>query len=333
MKHPSKSTTSAKFGAAGLAFTLLLAACGGSEEGLHDEKSELEEVQETANEALAKAEAAELAISGLEAELAFMEEEAGHGEDADDEEAGHGEETDSEEADHGEEAEEEHAGPAHWGYEGEEGPASWSELDENYAACEAGISQSPIDVTSSDAFVVGLNDLELDWSDSEISVIDNGHTIQANVAAGNTTDFDGTSYDLLQFHFHRPSEHTVNTEAFPMELHFVHADADGNLAVVGVLLAEGEENAAFDGIWAAQTAEGDDAVIAGFDLTSLLPENMERYRYSGSLTTPPCSEGVNWNVLTNPVELSEDQVEAFLYEGNARPVMPLNGRSVLSDEG
>lgn len=333
-----KSVVCAKFRllSAGLAVSMLGASCGlgTTADADHAEgdsavsSEEIEALTEKAEEALEKAEDAERAIEGIEAELLAMV----MAEDGEGAEGGHGQSDSGHGESESEPEEEVHAGPIHWSYSGEEGPSSWAELSADFAVCEAGVAQSPIDIVSEESFVVGLDDLGFSWSETDIEVIDNGHTIQANVAAGNTTTFDGQTYDLLQFHFHRPSEHTVENEAFPMELHFVHADANGSLAVVGVLLAAGEENEAFDGIWSAQTATGSDAVLEGFDLSSLLPEDLGRYRYSGSLTTPPCSEGVNWNVLSSPVSLSQDQIDAFLYEGNARPIQNLNGRSVLSDD-
>lgn len=328
--NPATETRKRKSIALGLGMAMLFGACGSSSDEASEDHgaSELDRVSEQAAEALEKAENAEHAISKLEREieqlaegvpvLAFEDHEAEAAEE------------DAHAAPEEEAPEEEHAAP-HWGYEGAIGADMWSSLSEDFAVCESGVQQSPIDIATGSTFVVGLDNPQLNWTASSLEVIDNGHTVQANVSAGSTTVFDGSTYDLLQFHFHRPSEHTVDGEAFPMELHFVHADAAGNLAVLGVLLNVGEEeNAAFSSIWAAQA--GDQPAIEEFDLTTLLPENLSRYRYSGSLTTPPCSEGVNWNVLAAPVSLSQAQVDTFLYNGNARPVESLGSRSVLSDE-
>jgi len=223
------------------------------------------------------------------------------------------------------------AGVEHWGYEGPGGPESWASLDREFGLCESGVQQSPIDIPTSTAFRVGLDDLVLDWNPSDLTLVNNGHSIQANVAPGNRTVIDGVSHDLLQFHFHKPSEHEVDSEVFPMELHFVHADDEGSLAVVGVLLEAGAANPAYDVLWADQPGEGVETDIADFDMTSLLPADLGRFRYTGSLTTPPCSEGVNWNVLAEPASMSADQIANFLYEGNARPVQGLGSRTVLQD--
>lgn len=334
----TKENKSAKRYAAVLVFGLFAASCGtgsAGEAGVSAEESKLEKVSETAEEALEVAEDVERAVESLEREVSALETELANLEHNTGEDDGHGDSAGGGESsdDHGEPAEGEAASPPHWGYEGEEGPAKWATLSDEFAVCEAGVQQSPIDIAASSAFMVGLDDLQTNWSESTIEVIDNGHTIQANVASGNTTTFDGAAYDLLQFHFHRPSEHTVDNEVFPMELHFVHADASGNLAVVGVLLGVGDDdNEAFASIWNAQAAQGEDAAIADFDLGALLPDDLARFRYSGSLTTPPCSEGVNWNVLSTPVALSQAQIDSFLYSGNARPVQGVNNRAILVDQ-
>jgi carbonic anhydrase len=321
---------------------LIAASCGSGEvEDAGTEHVSVDHAEEMAEEALATAEQAMRAVEALERELeeapdelAHTDEEDGHDEDDHDDEDEDGTESDHASDEMDEEEADAHE-PGHWSYSGETGPDHWAEISAEFALCEAGVEQSPIDIVDSDAFEVGLDDLVLSWQPSSLTVLNNGHTIQANVAAGNTTTFDGVDYDLVQFHFHKPSEHTINSEPFPMELHFVHATAEGDLAVIGVLLAEGEANPAFDILWAAQDETDAEteatAEVADFDLTSLLPDDLSRYRYSGSLTTPPCSEGVNWNVLANPVTMSTAQIEAFVHDGNARPVLPLGQRSVLVD--
>ncbi|MEZ5412032.1 MAG: carbonic anhydrase family protein [Acidimicrobiales bacterium] len=223
----------------------------------------------------------------------------------------------------------------HWSYEGEEGPEHWASISAEFEACESGVNQSPIDLVSR-TLEVGLDDLQLDWKPSELTIVDNGHTIQANIPAGNTSVIDGVVYDLVQFHFHKPSEHEVKGEAFPMELHFVHKNAAGGLAVIGVLLTVGEANPAYDVLWAAQpeavTAGGEGNKVAGFDLTELLPPDRHAWRYPGSLTTPPCTEGVSWNVLATPAAVSQSQIDGFRYDHNARPVQEIGDRLVLADK-
>lgn len=223
--------------------------------------------------------------------------------------------------------------PPHWGYEGEHGPAHWAELEEGFALCAAGHAQSPIDVTG--ATDVGLSDIAFHYGETPLSVLNNGHTIQVNVAAGSYITYNGRDYQLLQFHFHHPSEHTVDGEAAPMEIHFVHS-ADGDLAVVGVMLtADAMAADAYAPIFANLPAEAETTTDTDVTLriADLLPEDTTFTTYSGSLTTPPCSEGVRWLVLDTPMSLSGEAIEAFaaLFELNARPVQPLNNRDLLHD--
>lgn len=224
--------------------------------------------------------------------------------------------------------------PVHWTYEGEEGPEHWGEINEDYALCGAGKTQSPINISS--AYSTDIIDISFDYSESALNILNNGHTIQVNYDAGSSITYNGVTYDLLQFHFHHPSEHTVEGVATPLEVHFVHRDADGNLAVVGVMLAEGEaDNAAFAAVFASLPAEKSevetlDATISAADM---LPQTATYFTYSGSLTTPPCSEGVRWLVMQEPVTLGAAQIEAFstIFELNARPVQSLNARDILLD--
>jgi carbonic anhydrase len=224
------------------------------------------------------------------------------------------------------------ATPAHWAYEGAAGPSNWGDLDPAYAACSDGRAQSPIDIagaTSGD-----LPDIDLaEGSLSPVGVINNGHTIQVDAPPGNTITVGGETYELAQFHFHTPSEHAIDGTRQAMELHLVHRNADGRLAVLGVLLEEGAEHAAlapvFDSIPATTGAER--SVDAGIDLAALLPDDRSTYRYDGSLTTPPCSEGVAWIVFAEPMTVSTAQLEAFrsVLPANARPLQPANGRTLV----
>lgn len=225
--------------------------------------------------------------------------------------------------------------PPHWTYEGEEGPDHWGELDAAYEMCALGLEQSPIDLTDAEAFdLVGV---QTNYQPSALTIFNNGHTVQVNYDAGSTLVVNGVTYELAQFHFHTPSEHTIDGAAFPMEVHFVHRSADGDLAVIGVMLVEGEvDNEAFAPVFAALPSEaGDPSTIAGvtIDASAMLPAEQMFYTYRGSLTTPPCYEGVRWIVMTTPVELSAAQIEAFhaLFELNARPVQLINERDLLVD--
>jgi len=195
------------------------------------------------------------------------------------------------------------------------------------------VNQSPINVTDSiDAL---LHDIEFNYNESSFGMINNGHTIQLNYGSGSSITVDGQTFELLQFHFHSPSENHINGVSYPMEVHLVHKDAEGNLGVVGVMFEEGQENAMIAGLWShlAEAAVGhevkkDDIKVNGY---ALLPNNKEYYRFNGALTTPPCSEGVQWMLMKNPIEISSAQVKQFvdLIGHNNRPVQNVNARPVL----
>ena len=231
----------------------------------------------------------------------------------------------------------------HWGYDGHEGPANWGALSPDYSLCADGSAQSPIDI--SDASELDLIDIEFHYGETArglettSSIYNNSHTIQVNVAAGSTIIYNGISYELLQFHFHSPSEHTIDGVATPMEVHFVHHDPNsGTFAVVGVMLIEGEDaNDAYAAVFDHMPAEVGEPEAMGSPLLlmELLPERHTFYTYQGSLTTPPCSEIVRWLLLDTPVELSAAQIEAFtaIYDGIARPTQPLGKRDLLQDNG
>jgi len=224
--------------------------------------------------------------------------------------------------------------PPHWTYEGEEGPSHWGELDKTYAACGTGKSQSPIDVANPSE--QDLTNISFHYEPSEVNILNNGHTVQVNYDAGSYIELDNVRYNVVQFHYHAPSEHTIDGESFPAELHIVHKSADGNLAVVGILLKEGTENVAYQPFISNLPAEKTDPKDAGvkIDAIDLLPSVQTTFRYSGSLTTPPCTEGVNWLLMTTPVELSMQQLTALdsLFEsGNNRPVQPMNERTLIED--
>lgn len=218
----------------------------------------------------------------------------------------------------------------HWSYEGTGGPAKWGDLDAANRACAVGLQQSPIDIEA--AIKSQLPVLKLNWSKSADTIVNNGHTIQLNFAEGSTLTLGDVKYKLLQVHFHRPSEHMIGGKNFPMEAHFVHRNETGGLAVVGVLMTEGRSNAAFGKIVKTMPAEGP-AVKADptIDPHAMLPTKLSYFRYPGSLTTPPCSEVVEWLLLTTPIQVSATDIAAFakLYPMNARPVQKDNRRYVL----
>jgi carbonic anhydrase len=220
---------------------------------------------------------------------------------------------------------------AHWSYEGSGGPAKWGDLDDANKACSLGSQQSPINIGPT--IKSQLPALKLSWDKTADTIVNNGHTIQLNFAEGSTLKLGGTSYKLLQVHFHHPSEHLIGGKSFPMEAHFVHRADSGALAVVGVMFTEGKPNATFSKIVATMPAKEGPAVkaVAAINPNGLLPAKLGYYRYSGSLTTPPCSEVVEWLVLTDPIQVAAADVAGFakLYPMNARPAQKDNRRYVL----
>jgi len=219
---------------------------------------------------------------------------------------------------------------AHWSYEGNSKPENWAKLDAKFKVCAVGTEQSPVNLSG--AVTAQPDNLALKWSSEPFQVINNGHTIQANTGGTNTLDLDGKSYSLKQFHFHAPSEHALDNKRSAMEVHFVHAAADGGLTVVGVFMKVGKANAAFRDVMAnAPAKEGESKTKTTIDPNVMLPEKRGHFRYEGSLTTPPCSEIVNWVVMENPIEVAEADVAAFvkLFPNNARPLQALNRRFLL----
>ena len=228
--------------------------------------------------------------------------------------------------------------PPHWGYAGDIGPEHWAELVPENKLCAVGTRQSPIDIR--EGLAVDLEKISFDYRASSFSVLDNGHTVQVNVAAGNGLTVMGRRYELVQFHFHRPSEERVNGKQFDMVAHLVHKDAQGRLAVVAVLLERGPDNQPqplIQTVWANLPLEKGEPLPAQvqIDLNQLLPAERGYYTYMGSLTTPPCSEGVLWMVMRQPVALSAQQLGIFarLYPMNARPLQAGSGRLIKESLG
>lgn len=219
---------------------------------------------------------------------------------------------------------------SHWSYGGDTNPTQWGRLGHDFALCETGRDQSPIDID--DAVVSKPSTLAFNYSSTPLEIVNNGHTIQVNYDEGSSVSIDEDEYELLQFHFHTPSEHTQEGVASAMEMHLVHRNEAGDLAVVGVMLQKGEANPAIDTVWANIPAEEGTNEVEGIMINAadLLPDSIAYYSYAGSLTTPPCSERVRWNVLKEPIQVSEEQIDAFeaIYQVNARPVQPTNGRMI-----
>lgn len=222
------------------------------------------------------------------------------------------------------------AAAPHWEYEGAEGPTHWGDL-EGYAVCKTGQKQTPIDITTATK-LSPPQDLTLNYKDTVMKLVNNGHTAQVNYDSGSTMAFQGKTYDLIQFHFHDPSEHHLNGTAFGMELHLVHQNAaDKSLAVVGVMLKEGAENPFLAKFWNDIPAKaGTATATTSLNVKQVVPTDSHFYTYAGSLTTPPCSEGVRWLVMKQPMDVSKAQIEQFhtIFGNNARPIQALNNREV-----
>lgn len=225
----------------------------------------------------------------------------------------------------------------HWGYEGDEGPEHWGELDPTFAVCADGKEQSPINIVTSNTQLNDSVQLEIHYESTSFTLMNNGNTIQANpTTESNFIELDGERYNLLQFHFHQPSEHQFEGKNLAMEMHFVHKNESGDLAVIGVLINEGMRNTALANVWTNlpdEKTEHDLKLDEPVDLVKLLPDDQTKFRYNGSLTTPPCSEGVRWIVFKDAIELSKEQIEAFgeIYPNNNRPVQSLNERGISSE--
>lgn len=220
---------------------------------------------------------------------------------------------------------------SHWEYEGEYGPTKWASMEPNFKTCGMGKRQSPINIETRDAEKGGLRPIVFSYIPGPAEILNNGHTIQINLPNSGSARFDGLEYKLVQFHFHTPSEEKIDSMASHMVVHLVHKAGDNKLAVVGVLFKLGKENAAlkpiFDNLPPKETMT---RPLNVFNPADLIPADPIYYGYTGSLTTPPCSEDVKWHVMKKPIEISYAQLAAFkkLYKMNARPIQPLNGRRV-----
>ena len=223
----------------------------------------------------------------------------------------------------------------HWEYSGESGPETWAQLTPEFASC-AGKNQSPINLQGFTK--AQLKPIRFDYRKGGQEVIHNGHTIQVNYLLGSSITLDGVSYELKQFHFHAPSENLIEGVSYPLEGHLVHANANGELAVVAIMFkigsASGASSAPIEAVWKQMPqAENQSAALTPLvNAQALLPKQRDYYRFNGSLTTPPCSEGVRWLVMKHAVSVSQTQVDAFkqvMKHANNRPVQAINAREVL----
>lgn len=220
--------------------------------------------------------------------------------------------------------------PPAWGYTDADGPGQWGSLDPEWKQCDTGGFQSPVDLVQ--PAPSDQSPLVLTWSASDARLRDTGKAVQVDHEVGELT-LDGKTYTLVGLHAHTPGEHALDGRVYPMELHFVHATPLGELAVVGVLVSEGAENPALAPIVDALPGlkpGGEGITLSAFDPNRLLPDQSSRIHYRGSLTTPPCSEGVAWNVMATPITASAAQIAAFSarHPANARPLQPLGERTL-----
>ena len=217
-----------------------------------------------------------------------------------------------------------------WAYSGSNGPDHWGSLNPDYALCGQGKNQSPINVTA--AIEGALEPLSFNYYQQVATLENNGHTIQANIPSGNSVSLDLADFELKQFHFHSPAEHQIEGQEFPLELHFVHANSQSQLLVIAVLYQLGEPNRAIEALWESMPADQDAKAGMPIDPGNYLPADRSYYRVNGSLTTPPCSEGVRWHILKQTASVSAAQVDrlrAVLKQANNRPLQALNARVVI----
>ncbi|VAW65296.1 Carbonic anhydrase, alpha class [hydrothermal vent metagenome] len=218
-----------------------------------------------------------------------------------------------------------------WGYSDEEGPDHWASLSADFQEC-SGNNQSPVNLTH---FIKSdLKKIKINYNTDGNEIVNNGHTIQINYAKGSSINIDGMNFELKQFHFHSPSENHINGKSYPLEAHFVHADKNANLAVIALMFDIGDENKTLDKAWSKMPQHTDDKYTLSNKVNAddLLPAKRDYYRFNGSLTTPPCSEGVRWFVMKEAVSLSKKQLGAFksaLHNPNNRPIQAVNARVIL----
>jgi len=245
--------------------------------------------------------------------------------------APHGDAKQNEKASHDKAPAATHKGP-HWGYAGKTGADHWGSLDPAYKSCASGKEQSPIDITN--LKTKDIENIRFHYRPSKLNILNNGHTIQVDIDKGSSIRIDGEKYDLLQFHFHTPSEHAIEGIRYPMEIHLVHKSKKGELAVVGVMMVVDKHNSVLESLFDNFPGEeGKENLMDKIDVGALLPAGERTFRYPGSLTTPPCTEGVKWNLLLAPISISNEQFTSFhdIFENNSRPVQPIRKRVIWED--
>jgi carbonic anhydrase len=220
----------------------------------------------------------------------------------------------------------------HWTYDGEAGPSHWGELSAEFKSCQLGLEQAPVDLADTIKSATP-SALSIDYRAMSPRIVNNGHTIQVNADPGSTCNIDGTVYDLVQFHFHHPSEHLLAGKSFDLECHFVHRSKRGDFAVIGVFVTPGTRHEVLALVFDAMPrSDGPEIRAAGLiDPAALMPKDGKNFRYMGSLTTPPCSEGITWTVFKTPIQAAPEQIRQFasLFPNNARPVQNRNRRFLI----
>ena len=218
-----------------------------------------------------------------------------------------------------------------WSYKGETAPDNWAKVDQSFQRC-SGYNQSPINITNT--VKAELDALKFDYHATTQTIVNNGHTVQVDFSNGGNLYLDGDVFALKQFHLHTPSENQINGQSYPLEAHFVHMNKDGALAVVGVMYKQGLENMSLARLWEQmpKTAHQKLDLVKKVKSDDFLPKNRAYYRFSGSLTTPPCTEGVRWLIFKEIQSASPEQIKLFadlMDHNNSRPVQPLHGRMIL----
>ncbi|MDN4495124.1 carbonic anhydrase family protein [Ureibacillus aquaedulcis] len=224
-----------------------------------------------------------------------------------------------------------------WSYNDESGPEYWAELDPANLACVNGSEQSPVNIEFSQVKAdKELEDIGIRYEPTAFSLVNNGHTVQANATTESSSlVVEGNEYKLAQFHFHTPSEHQFNGQNYDMELHLVHKNSNGDLAVLGLMIQEGRENDKLAAVWDVLPKEETEKAISveePIDLEALLPQDQTSFHYNGSLTTPPCTEEVKWIIFEQPIDMSKEQIQSFqqIFPDNHRPVQALNEREIFN---
>jgi carbonic anhydrase len=226
-------------------------------------------------------------------------------------------------------------GHGHWSYDGKAGPSHWGDISEEFKTCKIGKSQSPLDIDTKLVKKSNAGQVKVNYKSGVAELVNNGHTIQVNLADGGSANLGGKEYKILQFHFHTPSEEKIDGKAYPINAHLVHKSADGKLGVIGIFFKEGKENAPLKDIFSnLPKSESKVTLKNKFNAADILPSSSSNYSYSGSLTTPPCSEEVSFFIMRTPIEMSAAQLGSFkkVFNMNARPVQPLNGRTIQATE-